>query len=110
MSAVKKSRILFKSFEKIIPPEIISDGILFCKKGEVIDMDKKRKVAENDKITREVINGIISYGNSKKTEEEEKKKKSDDLYVSPTMCDPLGSYTGIPADRYDVPVQDVDDL
>ena len=27
-----------------------------------------------------------------------------------STCDPLGSYTGIPENKFDVPVQDADDL
>lgn len=35
-----------------------------------------------------------------------------DAYVSPKMkrSDPQGSYTGKPVDKYEVPVQDADDL
>ncbi len=36
--------------------------------------------------------------------------KAKNLYGQPTMCDPLGSYTGQPIDKYEMPVQDVDDL
>ncbi len=28
----------------------------------------------------------------------------------PIQADPQGSYTGVPADKYEVPVQDADDL
>ena len=28
----------------------------------------------------------------------------------PIQTDPQGSYTGVPADKYEVPVQDADDL
>ena len=36
----------------------------------------------------------------------------DDLLLSPVrmISDPLGSYTGIPEDPEDLPVQDADDL
>ncbi len=30
--------------------------------------------------------------------------------VRPIVTDPMGSYTGRPADRYETPVQDADDL
>ena len=32
------------------------------------------------------------------------------LYEQRIITDPQGSYTGLPADPYDVPVQDADDL
>lgn len=30
--------------------------------------------------------------------------------LDPTVTDPLGSYTGVPKDPYETPVQDADDL
>lgn len=30
--------------------------------------------------------------------------------LTPTSLDPLGMYTGIPMDRFEIPVQDADDL
>ncbi len=32
------------------------------------------------------------------------------MHPIPSKEDPMGSYTGVPLDEYDVPVQDVDDL
>ena len=34
----------------------------------------------------------------------------DSLDNSPSDTDPLGMYTGVPQDKYDVPIQDADDL
>ncbi len=33
-----------------------------------------------------------------------------DLDDGKSVCDPLGMYTGVPENRYEKPVQDVDDL
>ena len=73
-------------------------------------MNKNRKIKENEKIVRDVINGVTGNDEHKQREKQEPKKKTDDIYVSPSMCDPLGSYTGIPENKYDVPIQDADDL
>ena len=37
-------------------------------------------------------------------------KKKIDSPMGPSGTDPLGMYTGVPADRKEVPVQDADDL
>ncbi len=37
-------------------------------------------------------------------------KKIEKMYGQPSKTDPLGSYTGKPADVNEKPVQDVDDL
>lgn len=48
---------------------------------------------------------------NKKNETMQPTKKVENYYGGPAMCDPLGSYTGQPADEvYEVPVQDADDL
>ncbi len=48
---------------------------------------------------------------NEKSETMQPTKKVENYYGGPTICDPLGSYTGQPSDEvYEVPVQDVDDL
>lgn len=35
---------------------------------------------------------------------------TENMLVAPQSFDPLGSYTGVPEDMYETPVQDADDL
>ena len=72
-------------------------------------MDKKKKKVQIEVPYRRIPEVQTDMGIS----EEEKRyarKHPESIYTGSEMTDVLGSYTGIPADRYDEPVQDADDL
>lgn len=71
-------------------------------------MDKKKK-----KVQIEVPHRNITEVQTTPFADEEKqyaRQHPESIYGGPVFTDVLGSYTGLPADPYEVPVQDADDL
>ena len=56
-----------------------------------------------DKIRLNIIDG-------EKTENSKAFSDRVNLDDGTSVCDPLGMYTGVPENKYEMPVQDVDDL
>ena len=70
-----------------------------------------KKNNKNNSKSESSYNNSSSKSNSK-SENSQKSKDSSQSYTSEDQVDtdPLGSWTGVPSDRNDVPTQDVDDL
>ena len=66
---------------------------------------------DNNSKNNSSYNNSESKSNSS-SESSQKSNESSESYTSEDQVDtdPLGSWTGVPADRNDVPTQDVDDL
>ncbi len=60
-----------------------------------------------DKIDNTSLNNSLDIGKKAKRI---KKKVEEIVSMRDLACDPNGSYTGVPTDPMDMPVQDVDDL
>ena len=71
-------------------------------------MDKKKKHVQIEVPYRKVT----EIQTTPFTEEEKQyaRQHPESIYGGPVVNDVLGSYTGQPADAYEVPVQDADDL
>ncbi len=51
------------------------------------------------------------HNHARKTDAHEIQNLTNDVTdTHPSITDPLGMYTGMPADPYELPIQDVDDL
>lgn len=79
------------------------------------DNSKKYKYSSACKKIRITLVDKVSLDGSNNTDTNKERNRTHpnslcSLYEGNPMCDPNGSYTGKPADEYEVPVQDADDL
>ncbi|MBR3995776.1 MAG: hypothetical protein IKI97_10920 [Clostridia bacterium] len=72
-------------------------------------MDKKKKQVQIEVPYRKIPE-VQPGGSVSEEEKKYAKEHPESIYGGPVFTDVLGSYTGQPADRYEVPVQDADDL
>ena len=82
---------------------------LWENEGDGEKMDKKKKKVQIEVPYRRVPE-VQTYMGISEEEKQYARKHPESIYTGSEMTDVLGSYTGIPADKYDKPVQDADDL
>ena len=68
---------------------------------EVINVDKRKAFRRSHRDNKATDKNIDS---------DKFLRKNEDIPTSRVLSDVLGSYTGVPEDAFDKPVQDADDL
>ena len=71
--------------------------------------DRKKKNVQIEVPFRNIPE-VQTNGSVTPYEKQYARKHPESIYGGPAVSDVLGSYTGIPSDKYEKPVQDADDL